>query len=944
MSILILLLQSSCAKKTSAEEILTETDLQIFEQFENQTIQIGYVAEYERIFMDSLLEVIQGELSVNVKFISYDSYEELKESVIKGEIDALISESIDEEKDGLYYTSAMVISNRIVVTNHDNPLYEMIKLKNSKIGFLAESKPYANFQELIGDGNVESYYFDTVEEALDALDNQEIDAFLTSESNKEALIARENLQIEFAFQDEVIDVHFATAKKEVKLFLKAVDTLLHSSRGSEIQEKLALVEYEFMKEKIRAYIQEKYQLVIEQYDTIEVGMHNAKFPYSFFETDGAAAGIYIEMLHLFDYATGIQSNIRNDLNNTNFADLMSELDNNEIKFLLGVANDGGTWERVLKVGTLEVQDNIISIKKYGNEEVDTMNLNDIRFGTVTAMKSATIQVLGEHEYEEFEDYQSALEALDKGEIDILLTRKSVLSYYKNVQGNLELAQTDLINNMSTHGILGNEDNEGLNSIMAEIQRLYSILHTEDQEIEWSNQVIDYQRKYAQLQEQQDVTNQLFIALGVGGIAIIVGNIIWRKGKENKRLKRENEVDRLTGVYNRYTYQGKCLDLIKKHPNKLGIFFFIDLNNFKHFNDTYGHAIGDEVLIQFGRALRSLEDKKTIAFRIGGDEFGLFRMGLHSRIEIVQVIQEIQMKMQCEVVVDSGEVIPIRFSAGGSVYNLDTTDFDTLIKYADFAMYRAKKRKEELCAMELFDKDKYQGSQESSSSSSAVDMVLKEKQIYAVYQPICCLENGKVYGYEGLSRTRNPAFSNILELIAAADKENKIRELDLLMMEQVIRDFNGEEKLFVNAEGKSIEAITEYVEKMVQTAKEVGLPTENIVLELSERKKWEQQCLFKIRELAKRDKFLLAVDDFGVGFSEISLLSELRPDIVKIDRSFIQEIHKDKQKYEYIKTFLEFARENKMRIVCEGIEEKEELEVLKDLGSDYGQGYYLGKPE
>ncbi len=450
--------------------------------------------------------------------------------------------------------------------------------------------------------------------------------------------------------------------------------------------------------------------------------------------------------------------------------------------------------------------------------------------------------------------------------------------------------------------------------------------------------------YVQLLNNQ-WTTVIVIAFAILTLILVATlNSLRSLRRENVLLKRGGEIDRLTGLYNRYSYEEKCKELINKFPNTLGAFFFIDLNDFKRINDTYGHKAGDETLIQFGNAMKKLKNERTILFRLAGDEFGIFRMGFKNRDEIQQMVCALKQEIQIEVIINKEIALISAFSAGGAIYNADTTDLDTLLEYADFAMYQAKRNKIDESTVTLFDSELYKGQLERVSKYNALETILEQKQIYAVYQPILHLESGTIYGYEGLSRTCNPEFSNICELIGAAEKRNKLHELDLLMMEQILRSFHREGILFINIVEKSREDIIEFIEKMVKVAKEVNISMEDIVLELSERTNWSPQSLSIIRDFSKKYTFQLALDDFGVGFSNSSLFLDLQADFVKIDRSFVQRVHKEKTKSTYIKSFIGFAKSNNMKIICEGIEVKEELEVLKDLGTVYGQGYYLGRPE
>ena len=222
-------------------------------------------------------------------------------------------------------------------------------------------------------------------------------------------------------------------------------------------------------------------------------------------------------------------------------------------------------------------------------------------------------------------------------------------------------------------------------------------------------------------------------------------------------------------------------------------------------------------------------------------------------------------------------------------------------------------------------------------------ILKEKKLTALYQPIYMLKNKEIYGYEGLSRVNASGVSNIMDVIEFAEKTNKVQELDLLMMEEVIRSFKGKGILFVNMMVKNLEETQEYLEKMVKVAGEANVFLENIIIELSERKGWDLSSLNLIKEFRKKYKFRLAIDDFGSGFANCRLLLVAHPDIVKIDRAIVMKVHESREKQIIIRGFIRMLKEIGIEVLCEGIEERIELELLEDFGSDYGQGYYLGRP-
>ena len=221
--------------------------------------------------------------------------------------------------------------------------------------------------------------------------------------------------------------------------------------------------------------------------------------------------------------------------------------------------------------------------------------------------------------------------------------------------------------------------------------------------------------------------------------------------------------------------------------------------------------------------------------------------------------------------------------------------------------------------------------------------LNSEKLSVVYQPIYYLEKNEIFGYEGLSRIHASNFSNIMELIKLAEEHHRAHDLDLLMMEKVIKNFKGQGKLFINILAKNAEETKEYLTKMIEVAANVNLSLDRVIIELSERIEWDLESLAVIKESRTIHKFLLAIDDFGAGFANSILLLNAQPDFVKIDRMIIEKIHKNERQQILVNGFMKVLKEFGAEVICEGIEEKEELETLRALGSDYGQGYYLGRP-
>lgn len=224
-------------------------------------------------------------------------------------------------------------------------------------------------------------------------------------------------------------------------------------------------------------------------------------------------------------------------------------------------------------------------------------------------------------------------------------------------------------------------------------------------------------------------------------------------------------------------------------------------------------------------------------------------------------------------------------------------------------------------------------------------IIKNNKLYCLYQPIIDLKTGSIYGYESLTRAYHSKYRNTKNLIDDVYKFNLIGEFTLLTIQNSINGFRGLEKdkyVFVNIDPKTLK---QNFDEIYNFLKSLNIELrEKIIIELTEYvqindMKKLKTCLQNIRDLGIR----IALDDFGVGYSNMDIRISIFSDFVKVDAKFIKDIDKEDKKNDLIKRIVDYNKYSKTKTICEGIETKEELETLIKLGVDYGQGYYLGKP-
>ncbi|MGK0151385.1 EAL domain-containing protein [Pseudomonas putida] len=233
--------------------------------------------------------------------------------------------------------------------------------------------------------------------------------------------------------------------------------------------------------------------------------------------------------------------------------------------------------------------------------------------------------------------------------------------------------------------------------------------------------------------------------------------------------------------------------------------------------------------------------------------------------------------------------------------------------------------------------------------SALSAILAQRSIHSLFQPIMCLSEQRVFGHEALSRgPSNSPLHAPLNLFTIARQAGRLTELEAACRESACRRFSEQQlqgKLFLNISPESLLEPHYPSGQTLKLLEQVGLPPSRVVIELTEHTPTDDFQLLSNALHHYRDMgFSIAIDDLGAGYSSLRLWSELRPEYVKIDRHFIDGIHRDPLKREFVGSILQIARASKAQVIAEGIELVEELAILLEMGVDLVQGYLLGRPQ
>lgn len=410
-------------------------------------------------------------------------------------------------------------------------------------------------------------------------------------------------------------------------------------------------------------------------------------------------------------------------------------------------------------------------------------------------------------------------------------------------------------------------------------------------------------------------------------------------------------DTLTGLPNRTVFNDRLAHAIHKaHRNsgRLAI-FFMDLDHFKTINDSLGHRVGDMLLVEVARRVKSsLREGDTVA-RLGGDEFTVVLEDVRST-EFVGKVAEKVLKAASQPYMIDGTEINISPSIGISLYPADGRDADLLIRNADAAMYHAKKHGRN--NFQFYSAEMNAMAAERLAMETALRKAVEQNEFYLHYQPQMRLNSGQIDGAEALLRWNSaqwgdvsPAiFVPILEdtgLIARVGEWvlDKACRTYLSMADTLSPDF----KMAVNLSGRQFKG-GNLSSRINAILFDTGMPADNLELEITESMLMEdtELAIDTLKQLNKQG-ISLAIDDFGTGYSSLSYLKQFPLNVLKIDGSFVRDITTDVDDAAIVDAIIALADSLNLDVVAEGVETQEQLAYLSERGCKFAQGYLFSRP-
>ena len=407
-------------------------------------------------------------------------------------------------------------------------------------------------------------------------------------------------------------------------------------------------------------------------------------------------------------------------------------------------------------------------------------------------------------------------------------------------------------------------------------------------------------------------------------------------------------DTLTGLGNRDALH-HCVEAMRLNRRRdVFAMLLIDLDRFKDVNDALGHTTGDQLLCEIARILRnSLAGQTGQAFRLGGDEFAIILPQLANEEEGRKLAGALAVKISQRLQV-AQMALRIDVSIGIAFAPRHGNDSHELLRCADVAMYRAKHNG---TGIEVYDRALDPHSAERLELLARIPEAIRREEFILYYQPQLDLHNHRLVACEALIRWQHPDRGLLppSEFIPLAEVSDVIRPLTEWItdtaMEQASKWQSNRLPLRVafNLSARNI-LDPNFVPHLLTSLEKHGLAPHNVELELTETVLLHDPASSSVvlADLAKRG-FVLALDDFGTGFSSLSYLKRYPFNILKIDRSFVSDMHKDAASLEIVRSTIQLAHALGMKVVAEGVEDEPTLTSLRSLGCNYAQGYFIGRP-
>jgi PAS domain S-box-containing protein len=453
--------------------------------------------------------------------------------------------------------------------------------------------------------------------------------------------------------------------------------------------------------------------------------------------------------------------------------------------------------------------------------------------------------------------------------------------------------------------------------------------------------------------------------------VIVNRDITERKRAEEMLAHNAFHDGLTGLPNRALFLDRlqhALALSKRHTNYKFAVLLIDVDEFKIINDSLGHAAGDEVLIQIAQRLKdSVRRADTVSrprmspvpnrptnddslARLGGDEFTILADDIRDPIDAVRVAERVQAELAAPFVVNQEQIV-ISASIGIASSTSPYARAEDLVRDADIAMYRAKRGGKARC--EVSDAAMHANAVKRLRLETDLRKALDQGEFRVHYQPIVSLQTGKIMGFEALTRWQRPeGLVAPLEFIGVAEEIGLIVPMNRQLLREACQHLRSWQSAFpsrppltmsVNITPREF-AQPDLASQVRKSLEQTGIDPGCLQLEIIETTAMaDTEKSGHVLEQLKALGVRLSIDDFGTGYSSLSRLRRIPVDTLKIDRAFISHMDTDLESREIVRIIIMLAHNLGLKVVAEGTETEEHINLLKQLNCEMAQGYFFSRP-
>lgn len=417
---------------------------------------------------------------------------------------------------------------------------------------------------------------------------------------------------------------------------------------------------------------------------------------------------------------------------------------------------------------------------------------------------------------------------------------------------------------------------------------------------------------------------------------------------DKKIYYHANYDSLTTLPNRSYFKKQLKSILQessRNGSKMAL-FFIDVDKFKEVNDTYGHDVGDKMLVTIAKRLLNSVREDDIVARIGGDEFVLIAKDIKNIEILEQLALKLQNKIREPIEIDT-HIFNVTLSIGIAIYPQHGATSQELLKNADIAMYEVKKNKRD--DFRIYNKSMLCEAATKLSMKTEIRRALEQNEFVMHYQPVIDFRTNSIIGAEALVRWYHSKRgilepNEFLELILAGDLD---KEFNCMVVSKVLNDLAIMNETFLNKKltmsiniSKSQFFSPTFSSNVSDASKNFGIDKSQIELKIVENQIMKNSSVAKDNiEALHIMGFKIALDDFGVEHSSLNNLKNFKVDKLKIDRLFIKNIAQDENDLNIVKSIVNTAKLFNLKVQAEGIETKEQYLKLKKIGCDFSQGFY-----